>query len=75
MVQQMDPKAVMSSPFCAFFIRSRVPKNGTPMVETIIINVKHKTMIDYLPNFSMYQFAPLRPIIAPNDDQTAIQRP
>jgi len=70
----MEPKAVMSSPFSAFFFRSRAPKNGTPIVETIIINVKHNTMIDYFPNFSMYQFAPFNPIIAPIEDQKAIQR-
>lgn len=65
----------MSSPLSAFLFKSMAPKNGTPMVETIMMKVRHNTMIDYLPNFSMYQLAALRPIIAPTDDQNAIQRP
>lgn len=50
-IQQMFPNSLMSSPAFSFFLRSMAPKNGTPMVEIIIIKVKQKTIIDCLPNF------------------------
>ena len=73
--QQTEPKALMFSPLSAFFLRSIAPNIGTPIVEMIIIKVRQKTIIDCLPNFFIYQFAPLSPKIAPTDDQNAIHRP
>lgn len=75
MNQQMDLKAMMSSPLSDFFVRSIAPNIGTPMVDMARMKVKQTTIMDYRPNFCMYQLAPLSPRTAPIVDQAAIQRP
>ena len=69
----MEPKALMSSPTSAFFFKSIMPKKGTPMEEITRMKVRQNTIIDWRPNFCMYQLAPFNPATAPTVDQNAIQ--